>query len=275
MIVQKLKRRLAELKADVSGPKLTRLNVDQISEDDLTGAKFDRDTGTPLKGIVVIFSTPRSGSTLLCDLLKNQQIVTAHEYLQAAQYRPLLEARWGVKAQDDAAYLAALARYRCSDQGLLGINVHGSHLPAFRRLSAHFGDLPVTYIILRRRHAFAQAMSYFVAKQTGQWSSHFEEHRPAKYDRKLLEKCLADLALQNWAIEQFIKETGQTSQRLDYEDIVAGTAQPLTLDGRDISLALPVTSALKKQKNTAYDDFAQQTLDDFYRRNDPLPPQKP
>ena len=104
-----------------------------LPEDDFADGQFDRDVGTPPRTLLLILSTPRSGSTLACDLLHQAGVCTAHEYFQPYQIRPAMMRRWGLTEEDDAGYCAALARYRTSPNGVLGINLHLHHLKYFER----------------------------------------------------------------------------------------------------------------------------------------------
>ena len=88
-----------------------------LPEDDFADAQFDRDVGTPPRTLLLILSTPRSGSTLACNLLHQAGVCTAHEYFQPYQIRPAMMRRWGLTEEDDAGYCAALARYRISPNG--------------------------------------------------------------------------------------------------------------------------------------------------------------
>ena len=72
-----------------------------LPEDDFADAQFDRDVGTPPRTLLLILSTPRSGSTLACNLLHQAGVCTAHEYFQPYQIRPAMMRRWGLTEEDD------------------------------------------------------------------------------------------------------------------------------------------------------------------------------
>ena len=61
-----------------------------LPEDDFADGQFDRDVGTAPRTLLLILSTPRSGSTLACDLLHQAGVCTAHEYFQPYQIRPAM-----------------------------------------------------------------------------------------------------------------------------------------------------------------------------------------
>lgn len=67
----------------------------RIPESDFVSAYYDRDYSETTTKVLIIFSTPRSGSTLLCDMIYEARGPLAHEYFQPYQYMPILSRRWG------------------------------------------------------------------------------------------------------------------------------------------------------------------------------------
>jgi Stf0 sulphotransferase len=65
-----------------------------IPEADFVSEPFDREASAPPSRMIVILSTPRSGSTFLCQLLHRAGLCTPHEYFQCDHYLPLLAYRW-------------------------------------------------------------------------------------------------------------------------------------------------------------------------------------
>ena len=66
-----------------------------IPKQDLVDAQFDLDENNLTENILVIFSTPRCGSSYLCNLLRTNSLCIPHEYFQLEQYLPILSKRWG------------------------------------------------------------------------------------------------------------------------------------------------------------------------------------
>lgn len=61
--------------------------------------------------------------------------------------------------------------------GVLGVNVHGSHLDLFEKSLQHLRHVPIRAYVIERDDIKAQAVSYYIAQQTGQWSTFFESHK--------------------------------------------------------------------------------------------------
>jgi len=102
-----------------------------IPKSDFIDQQYDTDEQTPIKKVLIVLSTPRSGSTFFCDILFNCKICLAHEYLQTEQYLPVLANRWQCITNcslDKKKFIEELSRYRTSKEGILGINIHGSHI---------------------------------------------------------------------------------------------------------------------------------------------------
>lgn len=240
------------------------LDHTDIPSSDFVSPQFDSPTAyEPSEGLI-IFSTPRSGSTLLCDLLAGAHDVVAHEYFQPHHYRPILEDRWGVPKEDDAAYVDALLRNRTAHSGLYAFNVHGEHLPAFQRALPHLPDAPLTYLFLRRRDTFRQAISLMGALTSGAWSSEFSHRSRPSFDRRILEQSISNIVLQNFAIETFLKQSGKGYTTLFYEDLLAEETPRIPLSSRQLPLDRKVQRThLRKQSNqysarlesAAYQDF--------------------
>lgn len=148
----------------------------KIPAEDFIHARYDTQHSVSLQRILFILSTPRSGSTLLCDILRRNGVCLPHEYFQPYQYIPIAAARWECIQSgtlDREAYVNALVRYRIGPNGDLGINLHGNHLSVFSAFERLFGEKEAFFVHIRRRDVIAQAVSYEIAHQTGRWSSGF------------------------------------------------------------------------------------------------------
>ncbi|MBB4284621.1 Stf0 family sulfotransferase [Roseospira goensis] len=229
-----------------------------LPPEDFVNAAFDAAADTPPSDLLVILSTPRSGSTLLCDLLYRAGVCVAHEYFQPFQYLPALAARWGAHRDgrvDLPAYAAALRRHRTGPGGWLGVNLHGHHLPVFLRIEEAFADLRPHYVLLRRRDTVAQAVSYHIARTTGAWSAHFEATAPASYSFEGIDTALRNIVQWTTWAEAFLKARTADARTVWYEDLVADPAAVLrSLPG--VPADAPVATDLRAQApdgpNTAF-----------------------
>jgi LPS sulfotransferase NodH len=214
-------------------------------------------------GAYIICATPRSGSTLLCDMLAGSGVAgNPNSY-----YRPPsiahFAARMGVPydagtAEFDRAYLAAVLKTGRGDTDVFGLRLMWDAVgPLTERLDRLFPDLPtdalrferafgpVTYLYLSREDKVAQAVSRLKAEQTGLWhvaADGTERERsappqPAVYDAHRLSAFIAEVAHDEAAWEHWFKAQGIAPFRLTYDELVADPrpvlARVLTMLGLD------------------------------------------
>lgn len=220
---------------------LSECEARRIPDQDFVAARFDTDADakrSPSR-IVVLLSTPRSGSTYLCELLHCAGFCTAHEYFQPEQYLRLLAHRWGCVDQGRLSwprYAHALENHRTSSKGVLGINVHGKHLHRFDEALPHFRAAHVDYLWLKRRDKLRQAVSLAIAKQTGQWSSLFKQRAEARYDRSLIQQSLRTIHADEDLIAAYLHAREISYDTIYYEDIVRDSGSALqSVFGIDVS----------------------------------------
>jgi LPS sulfotransferase NodH len=242
-----------------------------IPEADFVSEQFDRDVDTPPSRMIVVLSTPRSGSTLLCQLLDRVGLCTAHEYFQHEEYIPLLAYRWNCvdKGQVDwQRYARALERRRTSDQGVLGLKLHGTHLHYFLEALPHFSAGEREFVWLQRRDKLQQAVSFGIARQTNQWSSEFAKQAEARYDFEYFHKRLKMIHFQEDIIRAFLALRSLPHRLVYYEDVVerpeailhdvfgVATDKALTAGGR----------GLRKQGNSRNEEFVRQLAEEIFQR---------
>lgn len=137
----------------------------------------------------IICSTPRTGSTLLCDLLAATKVAGNPDSFFMRDIDPVWAEQWGLPGRADrsdaahcAAYLATAVRAGKGQTSIFGLRLMRENLgdlsamidkvhpglPSDRdRLQAAFGK--VLYIHLAREDKLAQAVSMVRAEQTGLW----------------------------------------------------------------------------------------------------------
>lgn len=132
----------------------------------------------------IICSTPRTGSTLLCELLSSTGVAgNPHSYFRA-QDMDRRASDWGLpKAWSFDAYLEAVRRLTATPNGVLGLRIMWGTLDeildqlrlmyenteARALLEEAFGN--TKYIHLRREDVVAQAISLFKAEASNYWHS--------------------------------------------------------------------------------------------------------
>ncbi|GHA16865.1 hypothetical protein GCM10007989_10060 [Devosia pacifica] len=224
----------------------------------------------------IICGTPRTGSTLLCELLAATNVCGCANSYFREQDVTWWAKRWGVlpgaRLDDprfDALYLAAMMRAATRGK-VFGLRVmHASLDDAARRLGNALGSRerlvvqferafgPVSYIHLRRKDKVAQAISRLKAEQSGLWHLNAdgsvmegEERRaPVQYDAAQISTFVEELEKDEAGWDAFFSEQQIEPYRITYEDLTARPhdtiAEVLRLLGRDPSLAhdLPLPTA--------------------------------
>ena len=146
------------------------------------------DKGLPPVASFILCTTPRSGSTLLCEALQASGLAGApgEFFPEDPGQLALLQARFA--AVSPADYLGRLVRSASSANGVFGAKLFAHQQPVFERAvrmaaalrtSGEASSLEsglrhtlgeVSYVWLRRRNTAAQAVSYYRALVTGEWT---------------------------------------------------------------------------------------------------------
>jgi LPS sulfotransferase NodH len=199
----------------------------------------------------IICATPRSGSTLLCDLLANTNVAGKPASYYRRQSIPRWVERLGVPSpvgshdvDFERAYLAAVIKAGAAGTDMFGLRLMWESLPELverlrllyreeatdrSRLEAAFGH--IVYVHLSRKDKIGQAISRLKAEQSGLWhvaADGSERERigapqPPEYDAARIDafirECRADeSAWAKWFADQSIKPV-----ELTYEEL---SAQP-------------------------------------------------
>lgn len=182
----------------------------------------------------VICCAPRSGSTLLCQLLhRTGKMGVPEEYLNPLHLAPTMAERLGTATPDGQIatgnYLRELAMHRTSPNGIFGIKILWSQMerwlpsPTLRAMVAN-GKL----IWLRRRDTLGQAISLLVAQQTQVWHvgpDGGREAGPAFYDGEAIRRLLGTILSEETAWARFFEVNGVSPPVVWYEDLVEDPAR--------------------------------------------------
>lgn len=202
----------------------------------------------------ILCATPRSGSTLLCGLLKSAGAGDPHSFFRAEDLDDWAEG-WGLPPRAAApaavfepAYLAAAIRAGRGGTAVFGLRLMQATLPDLlawldrahpglpsdrARLEAAFG--PLRFVHLARGDRVAQAVSLVRARQTGLWhraadGSELERTAPPappRFDAAAIgrEHAALQAAEAGWAA--WFAAEGISPLRLRYEDLAADPAAAL------------------------------------------------
>jgi trehalose 2-sulfotransferase len=187
-----------------------------------------------------VCALPRSGSSLLCELLFGTGLAGAPvEYFDAEQMARFSE-RWGTP--DFAAYVRALLQKKTGPNGVFGFKAHFFQLAeAFPggRLESTFPAL--RYVYISRRDRLRQAISWARAEQTGKWAS---DHEPARevqavFDSEQIERLAAGIRERERAWEAWFERKGIGPIRITYEDLVEAPEATVRAVLRHIGIETP------------------------------------
>ena len=229
----------------------------------------------------LLCSSPRSGSTLLCDLLARSRVAGAPEsYFRPASV-PDFSKRWSLELchqEWDRSYLDAVRVRGESSTGLFGMRIMWSDMPPFldrlgvlypnangdrERLRSALGI--ERFVHLARDDKVAQAVSLVIAAQTGLWHRNAdgtirqggEPAEPPRYDRGRIadELSMLETEQQGWArwfSEQSIAPLSLTYEALSTDPTETTKLVLEHLGVRSVDVPTVGTAKLATSLNTAW-----------------------
>ena len=209
----------------------------------------------------IVCSVPRSGSSLLCDVLAATELAGAPtEYLDRNQMEAF-QREWSVSGLDE--YLQALRDRKTSPNGVFGLKAHFHQLRdelGGRDLDAEFPGLRLVYI--RRRDHVRQAVSWARAIQTGQWASDHPVRLAVtpRFDSAEIARLMAQIEREEQHWERLFAERGEQPLRIDYEELAQALApavrQVLEFIGVTVPLDFePPPPTIAKQADELTEDW--------------------
>jgi len=168
----------------------------------------------------VVCALPRTGSSLLCELLALTELAGAPSEVFEDYQMSMFKRAWRTDSFED--YVRALIEKKTSPNGVFGFKAHYQQLiPAFgdRDLTSTFPNLHFIYI--KRLDHVRQAVSYARATQTEQWTSVHEPATAPVYDREQIGLLLEGIEVEEQAWERYIARYDAPLHRVVYEDFAA------------------------------------------------------
>ena len=219
---------------------------------------------------IIICATPRSGSTLLCDLLAGTGQAGAPNSFYRRQSIPNWVRRWALDpdAPDfDRTYLTVARQMGTAGTGMFGMRQMWDHkVEMDKRLANLFPDLSemdrlreafgtIRFLYLRREDAVAQAVSRAKAEQSGLWHQHADgttreqvgARREPTFDRAQIAAFVAEAEADNQRWEGWFTVNNISPLCLTYETLAADPQATLDRITEDIGLA-PTVATVKSRK---------------------------
>lgn len=221
----------------------------------------------------IICATPRTGSTLLCDLLASTGVSGKPDSYFMGEMDPAWRVDLGMPTsgnrQDPSFCAAELAAATAAGTGgteIFGLRLMKADLAALcalidrvhpgldtdrQRLKAAFGD--VLYIHLSREDKLAQAVSMVKAEQTGLWHAapdgrEIERLTPPAdpvFDFDRIAAKLADLESHDAAWSEWFQQQGIDPLHIGYESLSKNPADYVTQICDTLGVQAPTPGTLK------------------------------
>ena len=212
------------------------------------------DSELPSKSILIL-STPRSGSSLYCDVLSEQNLVGECAEWFNMRYISAYAQLKGIKNINFNEYLNFIKRKTCNNTGVLAVNTHIEQCITLlnNKLDiTKFGFDSVIY--LNRKDKIAQAISLTKAQITDKWSSDTKAKHPLP-DRTPLTKITNSLLHLVNSHEYYLEHLQSLCDfEYNYEDFRSLTeqeffSQPLEKLGLTIPEAINLKASRKVQSD--------------------------
>jgi trehalose 2-sulfotransferase len=185
----------------------------------------------------IIASTQRSGTHLLCSILRSTGVAGSPEEFFLSKPGETWEKRWDAPSRD--GYIERVLEENTGANGVFGAVVMWSYfermlqllqeIPAYKNL--HGAQLLATvygepkYIWMRRRNHVEQAVSWAMACQTGIWAQRMgvtsQPGVTPKFDFKVIDEWCNRIAAHEASWENYFRENQIEPLVLYYEDVVA------------------------------------------------------
>ncbi len=184
----------------------------------------------------IIASVQRSGTHLLCSILRSTGVAGSPEEYFLSKPGETWEKRWGTPSR--VAFVQLVLRQNTAANGVFGTVVMWSY---FERMLQMLQEIPAyenlngaqllaavfcnpKYIWLRRRNHVEQAVSWAMACQTGVWTQKGEEKSQPrgipKFDFKVIDEWCNRIAAHDEGWANYFRENQIEPLVLFYEDVV-------------------------------------------------------
>jgi trehalose 2-sulfotransferase len=232
----------------------------------------------------IICTTPRSGSTLLCDLLRETTVAgNPQSYFRPegihdwADHFGIVTDNWPGELSFDRPFLDAVRAYGSGQSEIFGMRLMWENFAALivrlrqllPEIHGHAELLHAAFqapmcIHLSRRDKVAQAVSLLRAEQTGLWHLNADgterqrvgDGATPSYDDGRLSILVSQLEANDEAWADWFDRNGIAPFKVDYENlssdpnsVVSGILSSLGLDAAKADVVTPSTGRLADEQN--------------------------
>lgn len=253
--------------------------------DDLLQAEFDRSPpGPPVppRRSYLVCSTPRSGSTLLCEGLRaTGALGTPTEYFNIEASVVPLRRRWGSASPED--FVRDLYRFRTSADGVFGAKLHWQQVEELRTdlgldRAPNRGLMPehqvldglfpgARYLYVHRADDERQAVSYWLAERTRQWSVHHGEEPPPAplpdYDFAGIDEIRRKIEHGDACWARYFADSGIHPLRVTYEELADAYADVVARVAGELGVALGPGDVAAPRLRRQANGYSKQILDRY------------
>jgi trehalose 2-sulfotransferase len=226
---------------------------------------FEFDGRTEPRVSYLVCSIPRSGSSLLCELLSNTGLAGAPAEFFHPDKMAALKQRWGVETQH--GYVRELLARKTSPNGVFGLKAHwGQYKPAFGEANPRVTFPRAQLLFITRSDRLRQAISWVRALQTLKWATQDNPRpRPEVFDADHITQQLVRIDREEEVWESMFDHWDIEPRRIVYEDFVAAQEEAvrdvlgfLGVDApAELDLPAPV---LGRQADALSDEWAERYL---------------
>ena len=248
--------------------------------------------------LLVIASVERTGSTLLCSILRGTQAAGApEEYLNIqtknfARLRKLVGApklrlnqlpmalarlatgrySWkDVSSFSQASfrdYLLAVASERTTPNGVFGVKMHWNQYKRHMLdlgLDVNVWEAPVSWVRITRENELRQAISFVRAAQSESWNSNMQVVREPIYDAAAIINALDRITQENNQWDNYFAAEGIVPLRITYEQLILNMDSTVRKVMAFIDAPVEVIPApqTKKQSESASRQWAERFVNEY------------
>ena len=262
------------------------------------------------KKLLVVASVERTGSTLLCSILRGTLAAgTPVEYLNIhtqnfARFRDkygvptitptrrpisairklLRRSPWRdisyFSRHSYRRYLTRLAEVNTTQNGVFGIKMHWNQYKRHMLdlgLDIHYWNVPVRWVRIMRQNEIRQAISFVRASQSESWNSNMEMQREPIYDGDAIESALARITDENSQWQKYFVDNNIVPLDITYEQLTRDMDATVRLVMNHIDSPIDTVPApqTKKQSDEASKEWAERFVLEYpehaHRTNTPSP----